>query len=279
MLHVSQPSVTKAIKALETEFQMTLVNRRQRKLELTEAGKTFLVHAKRLMQEMERTRQDMNRFCSDKRGVIRFGLPPVTEAYLFPEFFRNFRRDYPDILLDVQECSDSHEIRDRADKGEIDFGIIIGGIYEKEKTDLQMMEDEMVVCMSKNHPLAGHRLINIKELVHERFIMQQPNTYQYQSVMETCYHAGFAPVVDLCTSQLKTIKQIVASGMGISILPRFVTMTDKNYVCANLEPPIRLRVSLYWGLHKAISPTDQQLLNFVRTYTQTQEFKEYFHQN
>ena len=63
VLHVSQPSVTKAIKALEAELGLTLIDRSQKHVTLTEAGRAFLIHARRIMQDAELAKQDMMRFC------------------------------------------------------------------------------------------------------------------------------------------------------------------------------------------------------------------------
>lgn len=113
VLHVSQPSVTKAIKALEAELGLTLIDRSQKHVTLTEAGRAFLIHARRIMQDAELAKQDMMRFCVGSAGTIHFGVPPMFEAYLFPTFFKEFREKFPTTLLDVQEFGDSDEVRER----------------------------------------------------------------------------------------------------------------------------------------------------------------------
>ena len=126
VLHVSQPSVTKAIKALEAELGLTLIDRSQKHVTLTEAGRAFLIHARRIMQDAELAKQDMMRFCVGSAGTIHFGVPPMFEAYLFPTFFKEFREKFPTTLLDVQEFSDSDEVRERVEIGDLDFGVIFG---------------------------------------------------------------------------------------------------------------------------------------------------------
>ena len=105
VLHVSQPSVTKAIKALEAELGLTLIDRSQKHVTLTAEGRAFLIHAQRIMQDAEAAKQDMLRFRTDTRGTVHFGVPPMVEAYLFPDFFTKFHQTFPDINLDVQETA------------------------------------------------------------------------------------------------------------------------------------------------------------------------------
>ena len=275
VLHVSQPSVTKAIKALESELGVVLIDRSQKRATLTEEGKVFLLHAQKIMQDAETARRDMQRFRKDMHETLRFGIPPMVEAYLFPDFFTKFRRAFPDVTLDVQEFADSEEVRSRADLGELDFGIILGGAAESDH-ELRIMEDSMSVCLHSEHPLAGKRVIAIEDLAEEKFIMQQPRTYQYREVYARCHEAGFVPELLLCTSQLKTIKQLVANREGISILPDFVTRMESIFVRRPLSPELEVVVSLYWGQQRCLSAVDNRLTDFMREYTATDEFKQRF---
>ena len=276
VLHVSQPSVTKAIKALEAELGVRLIDRSQKRATLTEAGKVFLLHAQRIMQDADSARRDMLRFKQDRHETLRFGLPPMVEAYLFPDFFSKFRRAFPDVTLDVQEFADSDEVKGRADIGELDFGIVLG-CCEDSDHELLIMEDDMSVCLHPSHPLAKAKAIAFEELAGEKFIMQQPRTYQYREVYARCGEAGFVPEVLLCTSQLKTIKQLVANKEGISILPNFVTSMEKIFVRRPLSPAMGVMVSLYWGL-RSLSVVDNRFIDFMREHTATEVFRRHCRQ-
>ena len=278
VLHVSQPSVTKAIKALEAELGVKLIDRSQKRASLTEEGRVFLLHAQRIMQDAETARKDMLRFRRDTHETLRFGLPPMVEAYLFPDFFTRFRRSFPDVTLDIQEFADSEEVKGRADLGELDFGVILGGA-EETGHELCILQDNMSVCLHPDHPLATKKELSFQELAGEKFIMQQPRTYQYREVYSRCNKAGFVPDVLLCTSQLKTIKQLVANSEGISILPDFVTSAETIFVRRPLLPELEVRVSLYWGEHRSLSVVDNRLTGFMRQYTDTIEFKDHFRQH
>ena len=274
VLHVSQPSVTKAIKSLEAELGLTLIDRSQKHVTLTEEGKAFLIHARRIMQDMETAKQDMMRFCVGGRGTIHFGVPPMFEAYLFPEFFKDFRAQFPNTLLDVQEFRDSDEVRERVEVGDLDFGVIFGSDVENVPNEIAIMQDEMSLCLPFSHPLCGKKRITFADLAHERFILQLPRTYQYREVFARCVEAGFTPDVMLTTSQLKTIKQLVANGTGISILPNFVLRQESSFAKRPLTPPIVARTALYWSGHKVFSVLDKDFLNFMKSYVQEGKFQE-----
>ena len=147
-LHVSQPSVTKAIKSLETELKLTLIDRRQKHVTLTNEGKAFLLHAEQIMKSVEDTYRDMERFQLEKQGTVHFGIPPMVEAYLFPDLFTSFKAMYPDMNLDVKEYGDSTEVMEKANSGELDFGIIFSSRAEEMSNKLLIMTDNMSLCVS-----------------------------------------------------------------------------------------------------------------------------------
>ena len=276
VLHVSQPSVTKAIKALEAELQLTLIDRSQKHVTLTPEGKAFLLHAEKILQDIEETQQDMERFQIEKKGTIHFGIPPMVEAYLFPDLFTEFKAMYPDVKLDVKEYSDSIEVRQKAEEGELDFGIIFEAEPEDGPTEILIMTDNMSLCVNPEHPLAAEEQVSFSQLRNEKFIMQQSNTYQYRNVYERCVAQGFVPDILLCTTQLKTIKQLVANKLGISILPDFVTRTETIFVRKPLNPQLQVRIRLFWGSNKCLSEMDEKFIGFMRRYITTDEFKEHF---
>ncbi len=272
VLHVSQPSVTKAIKALEAELSLTLIDRSQKHVTLTEEGRAFLIHAQRIMKELEETRQDMLRFRRESRGTIHFGIPPMVEAYLFPDLFVRFRAAFPDISLDVQEYADSQEVLERAELGELDFGIVLTEPLPPSDHSLLIMKDRMSLCLAKNHRYADRESLSFEDLAEEKFILQHARTYQYREVFARARRAGFTPEVVLSTSQLKTIKQLVADGMGISLLPDFVTRSEKNFLRKELVPCAELSIQLSWGSHKILSSIDRQFVEFMRSVANTSAF-------
>ena len=111
---------------------------------------------------------------------------------------------------------------------------------------------------------------------NEHFIMQQSNTYQYQQVYERCVERGYIPDILLCTTQLKTIKQLVGNRLGISVLPDFVTNEETIFVRRQLTPPLKVNICLYWGREKQLSDMDRRFLDFIKHYIATEEFRSHF---
>ena len=140
------------------------------------------------------------------------------------------------------------------------------------------MTDKMGLCLPLQHPLKDLEVVPFQRLRKEKFIMQQPHTFQYRTVFDSCTQHGFTPDIVLCTSQLKTIKQLVANGTGISVLPNFVTQNETIFCRRAIDPQIPLHISLYWGNHKTFSSIDNRFMDFMRKYTEAPDFKKHFRQ-
>lgn len=270
-LHVSQPSVTKAIKALELELDLLLVDRRQKHVTLTEAGKEFYLHAQRIMQDVAEAKRDMQQFRNGSGGVVRVGVSPMVESYVFPRIYTAFHREYPEITLEAVEFGDSEGVKVAADQSKIDCGLLLLGPADTAADTENVVElgrDTMSVCLPLSHPLAGRRQLDFADLVHEHFILQRNQTYQHRIVYERCQQAGYTPNVLICTSQFPTIKQLVADGEGISVLPDFVTSGDRRIKCLALNPPVELIYVLYWGKQSAVAEAAERFRIFLQQRSQ-----------
>ena len=262
-LHVSQPSVTKAIQSLETELNLTLFNRGQKQISLTEAGQVFLIHAKKILQDLKSAQIAMERFQNKNSGVIRFGVPPMVESYLFPNLFIKFQAANPEILIDLQECSDSLAIHENLENGTLDLGIVYLKAEEVLKNSLKFLDDEFYLCLPLNHRLATLEKISFQSLRDEKFILQPAGTFQNFATLQLSVNAGFSPEILLSTSQLKTIKELVSSGAAVALLPRFVITQDENFKSLPINPPIKFSLALTWSNFKELSPLCMRFLKFV----------------
>ncbi len=272
-MHVSQPSVTKAIQALEAELNLLLFDRSQKHIVLTEAGQVFLLHAKKILQNVQTAEQSMARFQTQNSGVVKLGVPPMVESYLFPNFFMKFQASNPNILVDLQECSDSISVNEKLENDSLDFGIIFLRMEDLPKNSLKLLESEFYLCLPLNHRLSNSEKISFDKLKDEKFILQPKRTVQNFVAMKLSAEAGFAPNILLNTSQLKTIKELVSGGVAVSLLPKFVLTDSENFKAVPIEPPIKFKVALAWNRFKELSLLGTRFLNFFKELLQSREVK------
>lgn len=270
-LHVSQPSVTKAIQALEAELNLLLFDRSQKHITLTEAGQVFLLHAKKILQDVQTAQMSIEKFKSPNGGVLKLGMPPMVESYIFPDLFMKFQASNPNIFLDLQECNDSYSVNEKLDSDFLDFGIVFLRMGENLGNSLKLFNSEYYLCVPPNHKLAQAEKVSFEELKEEKFLVQPNGTVQNFITMKRAADAGFIPEILLNTSQLKTIKELVAGGAAISVLPNFVITESSKFKSVPIDPPIRFKVVLAWNRLKELSPPGTKFLKFFDELLQSQE--------
>lgn len=272
ILHVSQPSVTKAIKTLEAELNVILIDRSQKHITLTREGQVFLVHAEKITGAINDALQDMSKFQANEQGILKLGIPPMIEGYVFPAIFTGFKKQYPNITLQIFEYDSSMQVQMNLEKGEIDLGIILGDQNERPNS-LLIMQDQINLCVHHAHPLRSEISVHFRQLKDEVFILHHPNTYQYKTIYANCIENGFVPNILLCTAQLKTIKQLVANKAGIALLLNLVTHEEKNFSVVPIMPPTYMNMLMIWSSSRHLSHTSQNFIDFVRAYIQSPVFK------
>ncbi|MBP2631540.1 MAG: transcriptional regulator, LysR family [Firmicutes bacterium] len=277
LLHVSQPSVTKAIKTLETELKVKLIDRSQKHIMLTPEGQAFLVHAEKIVYAVEDAIHHMSKFQKNEQGELKLGIPPMIEGYLFPDIFTKFKKLYPNIQLRIMEYVSSIEVQTKIEEGELDLGIILNEDKNMKHSQL-IMQDDMSLCVNNEHSLKNETSVHFSQLKNEKFVLQHPNTHQYKEIYARCQENDFQPDTVLCTAQLKTIKQLVANKSGISVLPNLVTHGETSFSVVPIVPELVVNILLIWSSNKCLSQAGQNFVSFIKDYTRSSAFQEFIHQ-
>ena len=264
-LHVSQPSVTKAIQSLEAELKLTLIDRSRKHVCLTDAGQVFLNHVKKILDDLKAAKISMERFQNKEAGIIRLGVPPMVESYLFPNFFMKLQSAKPEIFIELQECSTSIEVQERLESGTLDLGIVYLKAGEILEDSMTILDDEFYLCLSKNHELSKSKRISFQSLRDEKFIVQPTGTFQNAMTMQRSSSAGFSPKILLTTSQLKTIKELVSNGAALALLPRFAITPEANLQALPVHPSIKFSIAITWSKLKGLSPICMRFLKVIES--------------
>jgi len=238
---VSQPSLSQQIKKLEDELGEELVHRSRQQTTLTSGGQIFLRRATTILRELEGIKGDLEQNQSGQvRGVVHVGIVPTVAPYLIPPTLRAFASEFPAVHGHVIE-EPSTRLREMLAAGEIDLAIVSLPIDGQGLAIEPLADEELLLGLPKNHPLAGAERIQLSHLRMERFVMLKAELAIARRMMEACVQAGFQPNVAFRTSQLVTIERLVAAGMGISLFPALAVRPAPGIVFRRLEAPAPFR--------------------------------------
>lgn len=204
ILYISQPSLSKQIKILETNLETLLINRERNKLSLTESGQVLLQYSERILALCEESCRALMDLKNGERGNLTVGASQTIGTYLMPRILALFAQNYPQIDLKVQVNSSRIIAKHIIDR-EVDIAVVGGEISHNLKRNLTIqpfVSDELSLILSKSHPFAKKKKIQKEDLYCLDFITLNSNSTIKKFIDNTLIQN------DIETNQLKTILQL-----------------------------------------------------------------------
>ena len=263
--NMTQGALSKQIRKLENELGITLIRRNTRKFELSKEGEIFLSYAKKMTGTYEEMLKNVQ-----KNQEIKIGCMPVLAPYHFARLVADFRKEYPDIKLVIDERIAS-EIQENSDR--YDFLILRENMMEDQKKFRfsPLYDDKLCAVLYEKHPLYGRDRLQLKELKDDVFIFPERGSGSYEVFYKSCEKAGFEPKIAFEFPQANTIMSFVSEGVGVPITFSTVYREAK---CAGvkmipLEDELHSVISLFYRKNKPLDYAKKQFLNYVREHLYT----------
>ena len=264
-LRVSQPNITVAIKKLESELGVQLLDRSQKQLSLTPEGMVFLKRIETALRNIKDAVLEVNDYKQLQRGTgtIKIGIPPMMGAYLFPKVFSGFRQLHPNLEVLLYE-EGSLAIREKLERDELDFGIIIIPEFAQSLNTLTMSQSQLMVCVAKNGELAKKTSISVEDIAESDLIMMKEGAYLREIVQDKLKSLKIFPRIVLESSQIVTIKGLIAHGVGTAFLLDFICKDSPEIKAIPLEEPVFVDIGLAWKKERYVSKAAQAFIDFCK---------------
>lgn len=267
---VSQSTVSKMIKDLEAELNVNLFNRNSKYVELTDAGQILFNQAQQLITLFENLPIQFENEAKLEQGKISIGLPPITGATDFARLLGIFKKEYPNIDIVLFEYG-SKKIEPAICEGIVDVGVALTctPINNENLEIFPYTKDPLQVIIHPNNPLSQMPRLNMSMLSNESFVLYRNDYSLHDAIKAHCNIAGFQPKIILETSEREVMIQIVASNLGIALLPSKICerINSNTVVAVPLEDPqIWLYTSLIWSKQRYLSYAARLWLQFAKRY-------------
>ncbi|MEH7130596.1 LysR family transcriptional regulator [Neobacillus drentensis] len=259
-MHLSQPALSKSIRALEDELGMMLIIRTNKTSDLTDAGRIVLEYSQKMASVLTEMKTTLNDITNLSRGQIDIGLPPIIGSLFFPRVIAKFHHAFPNIELNITEYGGARVVRS-VEEGEFELGVAVLPIDEQQFDVYPIVEEEMKLLVYKDHHLATCKVVDIKELKEEEFIFYHEEFALNQIMRNQFIAAGFEPKILFQSSQWDLMTEMVAANLGITILPRSISNRAFN-------PDLRiidLKEDILWRL-AVITKQGRYISNAGRTF-------------
>lgn len=219
-LHMTQPAVTMQIQSLEDYFGTKLLHRSTKKIELSEAGRTLLPHAKRSVELVRQTDEAMSAFTQMLQGRLQLGASLTIGEYVLPRMLGPFARQYPDISI-VMKVMNTTQIMDDILKHQLNFGLIEAPVQHPDMIVEPIMQDELKLVVPAGHALADRGEVELEDVLSYAFVLREKGSGTRQVMEDQLQKRNIDPqdmnvVMELGSTG--AVKSAVEAGVGITML-------------------------------------------------------------
>ncbi len=223
--HVSQPTLSVAIKKLEEELQVKLFERNANEITVTPLGEEIVRQAQSVLEQAESIREIARRGKDPVSGALRLGVIYTIGPYLLPDLVRQIIEKTPQMPLMLQE-NFTVKLLEELRTGEIDCAILAEPFPDTNLAIAPLYDEPFMAAVPSSHPLAARASVTAEELKKETMLLLGTGHCFRDHVLEVCPEfARFSSSAEGISksfegSSLETIKHMVAAGMGITLVPR-----------------------------------------------------------
>jgi LysR family hydrogen peroxide-inducible transcriptional activator len=229
LCHVSQPTLSAQIKKLESYLGVELIERQPRRVALTDIGARFVSHARRVLQETD----ELISIARDNRdplaGKLRVAFIPTIGPYLLPLVTRKLRKELPRLQLMLYEYR-TEQLLEKLRNGEIEMGILalpvdLDGLHAQE-----LYTEDFMAAVPQDHALAKKASVKLAELAGQSLLLLEDGHCLREQALEVCSRIDIREDQDFRATSLETLRQMVAAGLGVTLLPKLAASGPFSHV-------------------------------------------------
>jgi LysR family hydrogen peroxide-inducible transcriptional activator len=225
---MSQPALSGAVSALEETLGVTLLERTTRRVLLSPAGERMAVRAKAVLDEVGALMEEAEAVRAPFTGVLRLGVIPTVAPYLLPTVLRLMHEAYPELDLQVHEEQTSSLVEGLT-AGRLDLLLLAVPLGVPGVTELPLFDEDFVLVTPLDHWLGGREGIPREALRELNLLLLDEGHCLRDQALDICREAGRrdAPVTTTAAG-LSTLVQLVAGGLGVTLLPRTAVAVETS---------------------------------------------------
>lgn len=263
--NAAQPTVSKAVKLIEDEFDVRVFDRLADGVRLTDAGKVVYKRALRMLAEFEALKAEIGALHGLEMGTLALGLPPVGSGILFSEHMTRFHVRYPNITIQLQEAGCA-TLEKAVQSGKLELSLALLPVSQVFDW-IDICDEPLVLLMPKDFPLKGRTQLSLNEIADSPFIWFERGFMLNERIEKICQSRGITLRESMRTGQVEFIITLVAAGIGVAVLPR-LELEGRNLSKVQTallnEESLRWRAAIIWRREGVLSPPAQAWLKMLQ---------------
>lgn len=264
-LFISQPGLSRQIKQMESELNLKLFERHNRKVRLTEAGSYLQKELSYFFNHLEDIINHSKLLHEGIEGNLKFGYVGSAIQKVIPDLLLKFRETHPNVLINLTEIENKKQIHALLNN-EIDIGFVRMERVPKGLKLIPTLEETFSLVLPRNHKINKFNFKNLAQLKHEHFILFDSSYSEsyYEKVMHIFDDAGFTPLVSHTTVNASSIYRLVENNFGISVVPTSLKLGyDMKIKFIELNKiPQKTTLKIVWNVNNK-NPILKKFLNLI----------------
>lgn len=265
-LDVAQPALSRQVRLLEVELRQNLLTRNGRGVATTEAGRVLLEHARGVLHQVERAREELARVRGALAGRVALGLPPSLSKVLTVPLTRAFRARMPEASLSISEGL-SATMQESLIAGRLDVAVLYNAVPSPEVDTAPLLEEDLFL-VERRQAGSASRPIPLREIADKPLVIpRRPNSIRMLVETELA-NLGCHPQIALEIDAIPAILDLVADGAGCAVLSTYAVTTSGNAASFTtrqiVRPRLRSKLSLAVSSKRPATPTQQAMLELIR---------------
>ena len=263
--HVTQPTLSAQLKKLEHYLGVTLVERDNRNVWLTPIGEEMAVRARRMLAEADGLKQLARSQFNPLAGDIKLGAFPTLAPYFLPLALPKVKKKLPDLRVFLVEDK-TQMLLHQLQQGEIDAALLALPLAREQLDVIPVCKEEFLLAVPTAHPLARRKHIGLDELQGQNLMLLDEGHCLRDQALAVCQLAGAGENTAFRASSLETLRQMVISGLGVTLMPAMAIHPGQDGIryLPFEQPPLR-EIGLAFRRSDWRLPLWQKLAQVLRT--------------
>lgn len=244
-LHISQPSLSSAIKKLEDNVGLTLIERHTRKISLTVEGEILYKEAKKLLNHFEHVQKEMTRLKKEGPLELKIGLIESVKFWL-PKVIASYSELNPDVYIKLREVLGLKQVETALQNYKIHLAITNQLFENDEIFTVPIYKENLVVLLPKGHRLESAPNISIHDIKNDELIICQEGFQTRQDILNAFRKSGVSPNIHFEIERFETACSLVEEGLGITIVPEnYIKSTTRSAFTTKIISNANLTRTVY----------------------------------
>lgn len=245
-LHISQPALHKSLRKAEAELGTAFFYRRGHESLPTDTGLVVLEHIRNILHSLDEMQQKVQEVRDLRAGKVTIGFPAVVGTLYLPQALVDFQKAYPEIALQTVEVG-ANELSTLVENGSLDMAILVRPVAHHALDEIPLMQDEVVVGITPEHPWSGRSQVMIGDLESVSFNTYHADFSIHTQLMERFREKNITPRMGFCGGSSEFLCQISMLSGDVLVLPRPIIKA----ICGDRMATIPFRPSFPWELSLA----------------------------